>query len=69
MRDSSTHDKQSRGAIRERIKALRSDEGLIVIASSRPAALIGELDHQGFALRLEPGQNGDWFVWLWRDGK
>lgn len=69
MRYLAPHGRQPRAAIREQINALRFDEGLIVIVSSLPGTLIGELDSRGFASRLEPGQNGDWFLWLWRDVK
>jgi len=52
-------------AIREQIDALRADEGLFVITSTQPRALVGELGSQGFDLRLESAENGDWFLWLW----
>lgn len=52
-------------AIRKQIHALRADEGLFVITSTQPRALVGELGSQGFDLRLEPADNGDWFLWLW----
>ena len=57
---------RTRAAVRESIRSLQTDEGLFVITYSRPRALVGELGHEGFAVRLEPGHNGDWFVWLWR---
>ncbi|MBI4663145.1 MAG: DUF2249 domain-containing protein [Verrucomicrobia bacterium] len=54
-------------AIRRQLETLSPNEGLILIAPFSPTSLIEELGNQGFAARLEPGQNGDWFVWLWRE--
>jgi hypothetical protein len=66
MRGVTGQARQSSLAIRKRFDALRVHEGLIVIVSSPPDRWLGELCQLGFCSKREPGQNDDWFVWLWR---
>ena len=53
--------------IRQRIDALKPDEGLILIAPFLPSPLIERLRSEGFTSKLEPGCNGDWIVYFWRE--
>jgi hypothetical protein len=53
--------------IRQRIAALKQDEGLIVVAPFLPSPLIEKLGSEGFASKVERGQGGDWIVYFWRE--
>ena len=54
--------------IRERIDALRDDEGLSVIAPFLPSPLIEKLGSEGFQLRVERQVGGGgWVVHFWRE--
>src|SRR5262245_46867300 len=53
--------------IRERIDALRSDEGLSVIAPFLPSPLIERLGSEGFQSRVERQLGGGWAVHFWRE--
>lgn len=53
--------------IRKRVDALKSDEGLIVIAPFLPSPLIEKLGSEGFASKLERGQGAEWIVYFWRE--
>ncbi len=51
--------------INKRIRGLKADQGLIVIAPFLPSPLIERLGSEGFASKVEPGQAGHWFVYFW----
>ena len=53
--------------IRKRVDALKTDEGLIVIAPFLPSPLIEKLGSEGFASKLERGQGAEWIVYFWRE--
>jgi hypothetical protein len=53
--------------IRRRVDALKSDEGLIIVAPFLPSPLIEKLGSEGFASKLERGQGADWIVYFWRE--
>lgn len=53
--------------IRENIDALRSDEGLSVIAPFLPSPLIERLGSEGFQSRVERQLGGGWTVHFWRE--
>ena len=50
-----------------RASALGPDEGLIVIAPFLPSPLVERLSAEGFATRVERGQEADWLVYFWRN--
>ena len=52
--------------IRERVNALKPDEGLIVAAPFLPAPLVERLASEGFVSKVERGNGGDWIVYFWR---
>jgi len=54
-------------AIRQRVDALRPDEGLIIIAPFLPSPLIEKLGSEGFKSKVERGQGADWIVYFWRE--
>ena len=53
--------------IRKRVDALRSDEGLIIVAQFLPSPLVEILSGEGFASKVERGQGTDWIVYFWRE--
>ena len=53
--------------IRNRIDALKSDEGLIVVAPFLPSPLIEKLTGEGFDSKIERGRGSDWIIYLWRE--
>ena len=53
--------------IRNRIDALKSDEGLIVVAPFLPSPLIEKLTGEGFESKIERGKGSDWIIYLWRE--
>lgn len=53
--------------IRQRVDALKSGEGLIVIAPFLPSPLIERLSGDGFASKVERGSGADWLVYFWRE--
>ena len=53
--------------IRERVDALKPDEGLIVVAPFLPSPLIEKLAGDGFASKIERGAGADWIVYFWRE--
>jgi uncharacterized protein (DUF2249 family) len=53
--------------ILERIQALPSGEGLIVIAPFLPSPLIELVGSQGFASKVERGDGASWIVSFWRE--
>jgi hypothetical protein len=55
--------------ILKRVQALRSDEGLILIAPFLPSPLIELLGSQGFASKVERGEVGSWIVYFWREAR
>jgi hypothetical protein len=50
-----------------RAQALKTDEGLIVIAPFLPSPLVERLSGDGFASKVERGQGADWLVYFWRE--
>jgi hypothetical protein len=53
--------------IRKRVDALKSDEGLIVVAPFLPSPLVEKLNGEGFTSKLERGNGADWLVYFWRE--
>ena len=53
--------------IRERVNALPTGEGLIIVAPILPSPLIEKLGSEGFASKVEGGSGADWLVYLWRE--
>lgn len=53
--------------IRQRVDALKPDEGLIVIAPFLPSPLVERLGGEGFATKVERGRGPDWVVYFWRE--
>jgi hypothetical protein len=53
--------------IRKRVDALKSDEGLIVVAPFLPSPLIEKLTGEGFESKIERGRGSDWIIYLWRE--
>lgn len=48
-------------------QALKTDEGLIVVAPFLPSPLVERLSGDGFASKVERGQGADWLVYFWRE--
>ena len=55
-------------SIRSRVEALKSDEGLLLIAPFLPSPLIERLRLDGFTSKVERGAGADWLVFFWREG-
>lgn len=53
--------------VRKRVDALKSDEGLIVVAPFLPSPLIEVLGGEGFESKVERGNGTDWIVYFWRE--
>lgn len=53
--------------IRQRVDALRSGEGLIIVAPFLPSPLVEKLKGEGFTARIERGSGADWVVYFWRE--
>lgn len=53
--------------IRKRVDALKSGEGLIVIAPFLPSPLVEKLNSEGYSSKVERGQGTDWMVYFWRE--
>ena len=53
--------------IRRRVDALKSDEGLVIIAPFLPSPLVEKLTSEGFTSKVERGQGSDWIVYFWRE--
>ena len=53
--------------ILQRVQALETGEGLIVIAPFLPSPLIELLGSQGFHSKVEHGEAGSWIVYFWRE--
>jgi hypothetical protein len=53
--------------IRERVDALKPEDGLIVIAPFLPSPLIEKLGSEGFESKVERGRGSDWVVYFWRE--
>jgi hypothetical protein len=52
--------------VRKRVAALKSGEGLIVVAPFLPAPLVELLNSEGFKSKIERGNSADWIVYFWR---
>jgi hypothetical protein len=52
--------------VRQRVDALKSDEGLIIVAPFLPSPLIEALGGEGFATKVERGTGADWIIYFWR---
>jgi hypothetical protein len=50
-----------------RVQALKTDEGLIIVAPLLPSPLLELLGSQGFASKVEHGAAGKWIVYFWRE--
>ena len=48
-------------------QALKTDEGLIVVAPFLPSPLVERLSGDGLASKVERGQGADWLVYFWRE--
>ena len=55
----------ARATILRRVRALDSEDGLLVSAPFLPSPLIEMLGGMGFASKVEPGGNGSWLVYFW----
>ncbi len=53
--------------IHKRVAALKSDEGLIVVAPFLPSPLVERLSGDGFASKVEKSGGADWLVYFWRE--
>lgn len=53
--------------IRQRVDALKPDEGLIVVAPFLPSPLVEKLTGEGFSSKVERGTGADWIVYFWRE--
>jgi uncharacterized protein (DUF2249 family) len=53
--------------IRERVDALKTCEGLTVIAPFLPSPLIEKLSSEGFRSSVSHQPDGTWAVTFWRD--
>ena len=53
-------------AILKRVQALKTGEGLIIVAPFLPSPLIELLGSQGFQSKVERGEAGSWIVYFWR---
>jgi uncharacterized protein (DUF2249 family) len=53
--------------IRARVNALKSGEGLTIIAPFLPSPLIEKLGSEGFQSRVQHQPDGAWAVNFWRD--
>jgi uncharacterized protein (DUF2249 family) len=53
--------------IRKRVDALKTGEGLLVIAPFLPSPLVERLAGDGFASKIERGSGADWLVYFWRE--
>ena len=53
--------------IRARVDALKTNEGLTVIAPFLPSPLIEKLGSEGFRSRVQHQPDGTWAVNFWRD--
>jgi hypothetical protein len=51
--------------IHKRVSALKSDEGLIVVAPFLPSPLVEKLTGEGFSSKVERGGGADWLVYFW----
>jgi hypothetical protein len=53
--------------IRKRVDALKTEEGLIVVAPFLPSPLVEKLAGDGFASKVERSSGADWLVYFWRE--
>ena len=53
--------------IRRRVAALKSHEGLAIVAPFLPSPLIEKLRSEHFASRAEPQPDGSWVTFFWRE--
>lgn len=53
--------------ILNRVKCLKSSDGLILVSPFLPSPLIELLHSQNIASKVEHGENGTWFIYFWRD--
>lgn len=51
----------------ERANALKTGEGLLIVAQFLPSPLIERLGGEGFASKIERGSGSDWMVYFWRE--
>jgi hypothetical protein len=55
--------------IRRRVKELKAEDGLAVIAPFLPAPLIEKLGSEGFKSKVERGGDGSWITYFWRESE
>lgn len=55
--------------IRRRVDALKSGEGLVLVAPFLPSPLIEKLGSEGFTSKFERGAGGEWIVYFWREAE
>ena len=67
VRDMLRRDIEPFPEIRRRVDALKSDEGLVIIAPFLPSPLVEKLTSEGFTSKVERGQGSDWIVYFWRE--
>ncbi len=53
--------------IRKRVDALKTNEGLIIVAPFLPSPLIEKLKSEGFCSKIEHGTGAEWIVYFWRE--
>jgi hypothetical protein len=53
--------------IRNRVDALKPEQGLIVIAPFLPSPLVEKLSSEGFQTKVERGGKGEWIIYFWRE--
>lgn len=53
--------------ILKRVRALNTNEGLVIIAPFLPSPLVEKLTSEGFASKVERGSGADWIVYFWRE--
>ena len=53
--------------IHKRVSALKSDEGLIILAPFLPSPLVEKLTGEGFSSKVERGKGADWLIYFWRE--
>ena len=53
--------------IMERIRGLKPETGLIIVAPFLPSPLIERLRSEGYSSKFERGSGPDWMVYVWRE--
>jgi uncharacterized protein (DUF2249 family) len=53
--------------ILQRVRALQTGEGILIVAPFLPSPLIELLGSQGFGSKVERGEAGSWIVYFWQE--